>query len=84
MVMHPRMLVNEFEVVTRSEALLLTRSKMAMRSKISLMNGSEVATVSFETEMSEWIGAPMVTRLVASLANESEMAMAPFKIPLTE
>ena len=84
MVMHPRVLANEFEVVTRSEALLLTRSKMAMRSKISLMNGSEVATVSFETEMSEWIGAPMVTRLVASLANESEMAMAPFKILLTE
>ena len=76
MVMHPRMLTNEFEVVIRSEVLLLKKSERVACSKISLTNESEVATVSFETELPERIGAPIVMRSEVSLANESEMVMA--------
>ena len=36
----------------------------------------------FETEMSEWIGALMAMRFDVLLTNESEMAMALFKIPV--
>ena len=42
--------MNNFEVATRSEALLLRKSEMAMRSNILLTNESDVATASFETE----------------------------------
>ena len=77
MAMHPRVsLTDKFEVVIHLEVLLLKKPKTVMCPKISLTNESEVASASFETEMSEWIGALMAMHFEVSLVNESEMVMA--------